>query len=131
MSLELSGCEYKVVAKTGLDNSVSLSDDIGLAIDIPLADFCCLIEYVLTNTDLIENDPRLKLIDRIKHMYKLPGYNKGNERLVSKRYIDLTDKDIEYIAGDSIDISDDLCCRRDKEQAKKDTQDKERETNLL
>ena len=45
---------------------------------IPLEDFAYLVEYVLVNSDLHgENDPRLKLIERIKTITQVPGYNSG------------------------------------------------------
>lgn len=39
--------------------------------DISYEDFCCLIHYFLTNTDLEKDDPRLVLMKRIKSMKKV------------------------------------------------------------
>jgi hypothetical protein len=49
--------------------------------DIGLQDFCALAEYVLTNTDIIPNDPRLPLIEKIKGMKLVDGYTQGRQRL--------------------------------------------------
>lgn len=38
----------------------------GIEIDVSFDDFCCAIQYFLTNTDLTENDPRKELIELIK-----------------------------------------------------------------
>ena len=44
-------------------------------------DFCTLIEYFLTNTDLINNDERIILIDKIKKAKIIDGFNKNNKRI--------------------------------------------------
>lgn len=44
------------------------------SLEIPMADFCELVLYALTNTDLRPDDPRLDLIEKIKSMKKIPGY---------------------------------------------------------
>jgi hypothetical protein len=43
-------------------------------------DFCSLIEYFFTNTDLEENDCRKKLLKKLLDMKKVKGYNSSNER---------------------------------------------------
>ena len=48
---------------------------------IPMKDFVELIYYVLTNTDLEEDDPRLNLLERIKLLEKTDGWNKGRKKL--------------------------------------------------
>lgn len=48
---------------------------------INIEDFCCLVDYFFTNTDLEENDPRLALIEKIKRYIIIEGFNPGNKRL--------------------------------------------------
>ncbi|HRZ18470.1 MAG TPA: hypothetical protein P5136_00195 [Methanofastidiosum sp.] len=51
-------------------------------LEIPIDEFCNLIEYVLTNTDLVDmNDPRLLLTNWIKKTQIIEGYNSGALRL--------------------------------------------------
>lgn len=49
--------------------------------EIPMEDFCELALYVLTNTDLDKDDPRVALVDRVRAMKVVDGYNKivGND----------------------------------------------------
>lgn len=82
MSLELSGTNPLVVAKSGIPSK----NDINLYskdsdIDIPMEDFCDLVEYTLTNTDLFPDDPRLKLIAKLKNADVTEGYNTGGSRI--------------------------------------------------
>ena len=49
---------------------------------INVKDFNELVLYYLTNTDLEPEDDRLKLIDRIKSLKIVDGFNAGNKRLV-------------------------------------------------
>ena len=53
---------------------------------ISLGDFLDLTEYVLTNTDLIDQkDPRLQFIKCVKAMHRIEGYNgPGTKRLFTK-----------------------------------------------
>jgi hypothetical protein len=46
---------------------------------IEINDFFDAVYYVLTNTDLYKNDPRLKFIGRVKKMKKVKGYTEGNK----------------------------------------------------
>ena len=49
--------------------------------DIHINDACALIEYILTNTDLIgENDPRVDLVEQIKEIGVVRGYNGDGSR---------------------------------------------------
>ena len=48
---------------------------------IPLEDFRVIVNYVLTNSDLHQDDPRLKLLEDIKKMKRIPGYVTGGIRL--------------------------------------------------
>jgi len=50
-------------------------------IDISLEDFCAMAIYVMTNTDLNENDPRLALQREIASLVISEGYNAGAKRL--------------------------------------------------
>jgi len=44
-------------------------------------DFMSLVMYIMTNTDLEENDCRLKLIERINKLHQVEGFNVYNMRL--------------------------------------------------
>lgn len=50
-------------------------------LEITTADFFQLAIYVLTNTDLHANDPRLHFMNQIAKLNQLPGYNPGGVRL--------------------------------------------------
>jgi len=47
---------------------------------INIGDFCALVEYVLTNTDLADDDPRRELVRHIKTYKEVDGFNQGNKR---------------------------------------------------
>jgi len=64
----------KIIAKT-FDASKILLHGQEKNLEIDAKDFCCLIMYYLTNTDLDLKDPRLELIKIIKSLRQLPGYN--------------------------------------------------------
>jgi hypothetical protein len=91
MSLILAYSIPKVICKTGtpsvkngrilVDNNLNISHE-NIDIDINQEDFCALISYFLTNTDLVENDPRLELVKAIKKYKIKEGYNKNNKRIV-------------------------------------------------
>lgn len=53
----------------------------GVHAEISLEDFCVLTYYVLTNSDLMPEDPRLNLIERIKKLQITEGFNPGESRL--------------------------------------------------
>ena len=57
-------------------NDVYLGDYV-----ISLKDFLCAAEYVLTNTDIKKNDPRLKFVEIVKKMRKIKGWNPRRKRL--------------------------------------------------
>ena len=79
MSLELSRSNNLNVKTWGLDNS---KDIVCLGkYDIEINDFFHMVYYVLTNTDLYRDDPRLKFIARIKKMKKVTGYLRGSKHL--------------------------------------------------
>ncbi len=81
MSLELSRSEKNIWVKTDSGSPlVRMTFDNGkLAID--LEDFCEMALYVLTNTDLMHDDPRLVLMRRLAELNVVPGYNDGGKRL--------------------------------------------------
>ena len=83
MSLELSGTNPMVIAKSGIPgtNSINLYNSNN-DMEIPMDDFCCLVEYVMTNTDLFPDDPRFKFIERIKQASITKGYDPYNVRIV-------------------------------------------------
>ena len=49
--------------------------------DMSMKDFCDMAMYVLINTDLEANDPRLEFVEEVKAMREMPGYNPGRRRL--------------------------------------------------
>lgn len=43
--------------------------------EIAMKDFCAMVRYVLTNTDLVgNNDPRLGLVNWVRELTKLPSW---------------------------------------------------------
>ncbi len=48
--------------------------------DVGLEDFCELVKYVLTNTDLLPHDPRTELVKKIRKAKVTHGYMKGKKR---------------------------------------------------
>lgn len=46
-----------------------------------MKDFCDAVCYVLTNTDLTSDDPRLELVEFVKQLKIVDGYNPGQRRL--------------------------------------------------
>lgn len=48
---------------------------------ITLHAFCNIVEYVLQNTDLIPNDPRSRLIKKIRFNKLIEGYNPNSQRI--------------------------------------------------
>lgn len=79
MSLGLSRTKGKPSVKTwGL---LSGQDMVQFGqYDIDINDFFAATFYVLTNTDLYKNDPRVKFVSRIKKLKRIKGYMKGNRR---------------------------------------------------
>ena len=51
--------------------------------EISMEDFLECAFYVLTNTDLQPNDPRLVFVERVKKMTQLDGYMSGRKRLAN------------------------------------------------
>lgn len=56
---------------------------------ISMEDFAYMAAYVLTNTDLDPNDPRLKLVKFVQSMREIDGYNPNRKRLESTIPADL------------------------------------------
>lgn len=54
-----------------------LNDFLHLSGDgcVSLRDAVEMVEYILTNTDLIEDDPRIQLRERVLRSKVAPGYN--------------------------------------------------------
>ena len=70
-----------LVVKTRIsrvDPDVRIGDN-----EISIADFCAMVWYVLTNTDLHgTNDPRIQLVEAIKKAERTTGYDNSAERFV-------------------------------------------------
>lgn len=47
---------------------------------VNVEDFCEVVMYFLTNTDLEDQDPRLALVSRVKGLGFTQGWNDGNLR---------------------------------------------------
>jgi len=50
--------------------------------ELSMKDFCYMVNYVMTNTDLEPYDPRIDLKESIKSMHLVPGFNKNGVRYV-------------------------------------------------
>ncbi len=76
MSLELSSTNPKVVAWVGFDpRIVDLTfEEPTKNCEISIDDFCALILYFMTNNNLMEVDPRLKLLEQLKQLKVVEGY---------------------------------------------------------
>ena len=78
MSLQLSFSKPQVVCTVAPDSGTVFVGDY----EISMQDFLHLAEYVLTNTDLTNNDPRLEFVKKVGVKLKIvPGYNPGKQRL--------------------------------------------------
>lgn len=78
MSLRLNrGTEPEVIAKT---DWYGKSVEVG-PITISTEDFCHLALYVLTNTDLTNDDPRLNFVKSLATLNIVDGHNAGGKRL--------------------------------------------------
>jgi len=79
MSLALSNSRNLNIKTLGLMNN---KDVVFLGrYDVEINDFFHMVYYVLTNTDLYRNDPRLKFIRRVKRMKKVKGYMPNKKHL--------------------------------------------------
>lgn len=50
------------------------------SVSMSLIDFCELAKYVLTNTDLVDDDPRLALVEYCQSLEQVPGWNGAHSR---------------------------------------------------
>ncbi len=64
------------VSTTGLNQIVSIGD-----YEIPLDEFLDVARYVILNTDLDKDDPRIKFVDLMKKLDKIDGWMPGKQRL--------------------------------------------------
>lgn len=71
-----AGLEIKTYGFGSMGNTVHLGD-----YKISLQDFLMATEYVLTNTDLEPNDPRLQFMKCVQSMKQTDGYSPGRKRL--------------------------------------------------
>ena len=82
LSLDLgtkpAGLEVKTFGFGSMGNTVHLGD-----YEISLEDFLVTAEYVLTNTDLEPNDPRLQFVKCVQSMKEVDGHNPNRKRLES------------------------------------------------
>lgn len=76
MSLVLEGAVPEVDIKTS--NFYPGANKVLIGIyEIPMNDFTAAVEYVLTNTRLEENDPRIRLVERVKSIQVVLDDNGG------------------------------------------------------
>ena len=68
--------EVKTFGFGSMGNTVHLGD-----YEITIEDFLVATEYVLTNTDLVSNDPRLQFVKCVQSMKGVAGWNPGRKRL--------------------------------------------------
>lgn len=81
MSIELT--DKTNVKSTDFDEMVTFTiptKDGYDHLDIPLWEFCEIVRYVMTNTDLKSKDPRRFLLKRMKSLTIEEGHNEGGER---------------------------------------------------
>lgn len=70
--------EIKTFGFGPMGNTVYLGD-----YEVSLEDFLVAAKYVLTNTDLEPNDPRLQFVRCVQSMKEVEGYNPNREHLES------------------------------------------------
>lgn len=73
-----AGLQVKTFGFGPMGSTVHLGD-----YEISLEDFLIAAEYVLVNTDLEPNDPRLQFVKCVRSMKKVAGYNPSRRRLKS------------------------------------------------
>lgn len=75
----------EIAGEPGVQFSIRTADG-DATVNVPMEDFLASVVYVLTNTDLVdENDVRLAFRDKVAHMAVGPGFNPGGRRLVPSR----------------------------------------------
>ena len=55
----------------GLSGRIRIGD-----YELTMEDFLMLVHYVMTNTDLVPNDPRLSALEMLKEAKVVPGWNR-------------------------------------------------------
>lgn len=78
LSLDLGTKPNGLEISMWFDNTVYLGD-----YEISLIDFLVAARYVLTNTDLEPDDPRLQFVKCVQSMKEVDGYNPGGKHLES------------------------------------------------
>ena len=78
MGTQPVGLEVKTFGFGLMGDKVYLGD-----YEISIEDFFFAAEYVLTNTNLGPNDPRLQFVKCVKSMKEVEGYNPSKKRLES------------------------------------------------
>ncbi len=81
MSLDLNTDTFPTIRIMG--NAVTGSLYVNGAA-VGLQDLCDLIRYAMTITDLVPNDPRLALLDELKTLTVVPGWNHPRDLLSSR-----------------------------------------------
>lgn len=81
MGTKPAGLEVKTYGFGSFGNTVHLGD-----YEISIEDFLVTAEYVLTNTDLEPNDPRLQFVKCVQSMRQVGGYNLGRKRLEASEH---------------------------------------------
>ena len=76
MGTKPAGLEVKTFGFGSMGNTVHIGD-----YEISIEDFLVTAEYVLTNTDLDPNDPRLQFVKCVQSMKQVDGYNPRQKRL--------------------------------------------------
>jgi len=69
-----------VKTRSGSDSTVHLGK-----YQISLVDFLVMAEYVLTNTELNLNDPRIQFLKIVRSMKQTDGYMPGRKRLEASK----------------------------------------------
>ncbi|MFH1170672.1 MAG: hypothetical protein V1704_03900 [Candidatus Vogelbacteria bacterium] len=78
MGTRPAGLEVKTYGFGSMGNTVHLGD-----YEISLEDFLIATQYVLTNTDLVPNDPRLQFVKCVQSMEEVRGHNPNGKHLES------------------------------------------------
>lgn len=78
MGTQPAGLRVKTFGFGSMANTVHLGD-----YEISIEDFLVAANYVLINTDLEPNDPRLQFVKCVKSMKEVDGYNPNRKRLES------------------------------------------------
>lgn len=81
MSLSLD-CGTKPPGLTAKTHGLRRNDTVYLGdYEISMVDFLALTHYVLTNTDLEEDDPRQQFLRSVQSMTEVKGFNSNAKRL--------------------------------------------------